>query len=238
MRQSAMVVVVTFGLACGGAPAPDGSGGSAGTGGDAAGGSGPSGGAPAAGGTSSSGGSVATGGDDGAGGTGGTAGVVPSDLFPLALGNSWTWVVINEATADTCDENYLVEELYEADTVGGRDALIISSACAPPDLEQDARMAVVDQEVTQWIDEQWQVTLSAPVGGDHTWTIVSSGAPGDYRWVATGEVTVPAGTFQNCWTRQLLPEEPTSIRTYCPGVGPVREEYPALTLELASYHLE
>ncbi len=60
-----------------------------------------------------------------------------------------------------------------------------------------------------------------------------------YTWESAGSVTMPAGTFNDCWTaRQNVSY--TAYQTYCPGVGMVESYSEDLagngwTAQLASY---
>ena len=63
--------------------------------------------------------------------------------------------------------------------------------------------------------------LDSPVSHGHTWNYVGNTA----TWLDAGTVTVPAGTFTNCWRWQTnTPESGYGI--YCRGVGLVRRFYP------------
>lgn len=211
------------------------------TGGASSGGSSASGGSPAVGGSDtggqSTGGAPASGGAQGTGGvgSGGAGAVLPSDLFPLALGNRWTYVVLNDPTG-YCDQTYLDEEAYATDELDGVSCFVLSSPCYAPDPAYDSRLAVVDDEVVQRLDETWRAVLKAPVAEGTGWIVPYGTESFGYGWYFEGEVTVPAGTFQNCWSRRLSPPEASpDIDTYCPGVGPVRRTSTDLTIELASY---
>ncbi len=83
----------------------------------------------------------------------------------------------------------------------------------------DSRLAVVDDEVVQRLDETWRAVLKAPVAEGTGWIVPCRTESFGYGWYFEGEVTVPAGTFQNCWSRRLSPPEASpDIDTYCPGV--------------------
>ena len=205
------------------------SGGVSSTGGSSAVGGAETGGASSGG--ASSGGAPGTGGA----GSGGQGTVLPSDLFPLALGNRWTYVLLADPTG-YCDPTYLSEEVYDTDELDGVSGFILTSPCYAPDPALDARLAFVDGEVVQRLEDAWQVVLAAPVEPNAAWDLPYGGGTFNYSWSFEGEVTVPAGTFQNCWSRRLSPAEASpDIDVYCPGVGPVRRTSNDLTIELASY---
>jgi hypothetical protein len=58
-----------------------------------------------------------------------------------------------------------------------------------------------------------------------------------FVWSAAPEVTVPAGTFRNCWKRTQAESATPRITTYCPGVGMVRSDRGDHALVLSSYDL-
>ena len=63
----------------------------------------------------------------------------------------------------------------------------------------------------------WLTALGTPVQEGQTWMEGSD----SYTWHSVGTVTVPAGTFDDCWSATL--NVPTSTYAlFCRGVGPVR----------------
>jgi hypothetical protein len=209
----------------GNAGAATSNGGSLGMGGSAGGaasGQGP--GAPA--GTSAGGGS----GKGAAGNNGASGGVTPLELEPLALGNLWTYALtVQQPTAD-CPSGSGTREVTASVEWEGRTAFELQRFC-----DTDAEptyMNVTNGEIYQYLDG-WYRNVAAPVQEGATWAF----APGyTLKWSSVGAVTVPAGTFTNCWRRTILEYE--GGITFCPGVGQVKIELPpSLTAELSSYDL-
>jgi hypothetical protein len=62
------------------------------------------------------------------------------------------------------------------------------------------------------------VILDAPVEEGHTWTYSFGGAGPQFVWHDAGTVTVPAGTFTNCWARAYVSQSLARF-IYCRGVG-------------------
>lgn len=232
-----VAVVAMLGWSCAGSPGPDGASGgttgaSGGAPGDGSGGGSETGGAPSVGGASPAGGAVGSGGAA----TGGQSVTIPADLFPLAVGNIWTYSILEQPMPDFCDPEHLTEEVYALDTVGGREGFVTSAVCFAPS-DQDSRLAAVDGEIQQWIGDMWHVTLAAPLKDGHRWILDVGEPPSEFSWQSTGTVTVPAGTFENCWSRVPVPVEAGVVVTYCLGVGPVRRASAAVTVEMTSYEL-
>ena len=95
----------------------------------------------------------------------------------------------------------------------GKDAFQTTSLCAGA----EASYYAVDGDVVQ-VDYQgtWILALDAPVEEGHTWSNGSS----TFTWHKEPHVTVPAGTFDNCWrATQNVSYEAYTI--FCRGVGPV-----------------
>jgi hypothetical protein len=229
------------GWSCSGSPSDAGSGGSS-----SGGGSNASGGAAAdgfggdsedgGGGTNSTGGVHATGGASlGVGGTGGAITTLATELFPLGMGYSWT---TNAPSVDSsCDPAYPDQEVYAVALVDGREAWVMTYPCFAQDPAEDALLAVIDGQIAQFLGSSWQTTLALPVEEGHTWTIQNEDMWLVFTWHAAGEVTVPAGTFTDCWRREEASEPGYGV-TYCPGVGPVRWAYVSNTTELTAYDFD
>lgn len=165
----------------------------------------------------------------GAGGNMGVGGsVAPLELEPLALGNLWTYTLtVQQPTAD-CPNGVGTRELTASVEWEGRTAFELHRFCD----SEVTHLNVTNGEVYQYLGG-WYRNVAAPVQEGATWAF----APGyTLRWNSVGAVTVPAGTFSNCWRRSILEYE-GSI-TFCPGVGQVKIELPpVLTAELSAYEL-
>lgn len=215
------VLAVSLGLAgCSGSDADssaDGAGGEAGDTGS---------GGTATGGTSASGGG--SGGTDSTN-TGGTAALLPQDLYPLEVGATWTFEV-TEPVGQTCTPNY--ESIERTEAIGGRDAFVVGHACTSG---TEYYLSVQDGELQQWIGDAWVTILPAPIEQGREWSVTPELS---FRWIFVGPITVPAGTYGNCWGREALPPSAPSHTIYCPDVGPVRRVTSERTVELTSLVVE
>jgi hypothetical protein len=212
----------------GAAGAPVAVAGTSGSGGSSAGGA-MTGGASGAvqGGSSFGGSSSGTAGASGSVGASGGAAVVAADLLPLADGNNWTYSAAEEIEGCTMANRLQVSgpESYE-----GRMAYRLVDSCSP---DSPSLVSVNEGRIEQF-SKQWDVTLGMPLAEGTTWQY-SLGTT--FKWQAVGTVTVPAGTFENCWKRVAMSQANATHRTYCPGVGRVLDERGEAKSELVSYEL-
>lgn len=205
-----------------------GAGGSAGTSGGAAGSgvggdageSSGSGGTAAQGGTTSGG----TGGTDaGAGGTSGTAGSGgggnQEPLVPLITGHrsEFRFVALDSSmpTLETCDDPFT--EVGEMDTIEGVTGTRYLSFCTDDFVliegSGDSLTAHIIDPTGKALGTAIEY-IHSPVEDGESWP---TGAP-TYTWAeVTESLTVPAGTFDDCWERVAPPDIATL--TYCRGVG-------------------
>ena len=144
-----------------------------------------------------------------------TAGPSPAELFPLAVGNEWTYLDRSPALAP-------------GDKPPERTVRILSRSADGffRDNERGELRADVD-----CLRDRSRRLLCAPVAKGHSWVSVTGvSATERYEVVATGErVRTPAGTFSDCvrvraHVRAGPGAEHVLELTYAPGVGPVRIE--------------
>jgi hypothetical protein len=154
-----------------------------------------------------------TGGGGGTG-TGGSGGGADDRIDPILLGHAWTYDVQELGSFPLCPAGTHTGEVLGESTVDGKDAFEVSSLCA----NAGSSYYAVDGDVVQ-VDYQgtWLLALDAPVEEGHTWSNGSS----TFTWHSKSSVTVPAGTFSDCWSAtQNVAYEAYTI--FCRGVGPVR----------------
>jgi hypothetical protein len=135
-------------------------------------------------------------------------------IDPIALGRSWTYDVTTFGTYPLCPAGQQTGSATSAATVDGKSAILVKSLC----MNAGSSYYAIDGDVVQ-VDYQgtWLLALDAPVAEGHTW---SDGAS-SFTWHDAGAVTVPAGTFNDCWSAtQNVAYEAYTI--FCRGVGPVR----------------
>jgi hypothetical protein len=181
----------------------------------------------APGGSSLGGSSSGTAGASGNAGANGGGAVVAADLLPLADGNNWTYSAEEDIEGCTMANHLQVTgpESYE-----GRMAYRLVDSCSP---DSPSFVSVIEGRIEQF-SKQWDVTLGMPLAEGTTWQYSVSTT---FTWQAVGTVTVPAGTFENCWKRVAMSQANATHRTYCPGVGRVLDERGEAKSELVSYEL-
>jgi hypothetical protein len=135
-------------------------------------------------------------------------------IDPIAVGHAWTYAVTELGTYPGCPAG---TSTATALTVGTKDgkagAIEVQSLCsaAPPS------WYTVDGDVVQVdVAGTWVLALDAPVQEGHTW----SNGVSTFTWHDAGTVTVPAGTFDDCWTATQNVSY-TAYTIFCRGVGPV-----------------
>jgi hypothetical protein len=130
-----------------------------------------------------------------------------TSLFPAKVGHTMTFQVSSDFPQCSGERTGSVLGTQKVD---GRDAFWISSYC---DGQPPAAVSVSDKSADVDVQGQYIPQLAAPVAEGAKFQSIS----GTSTWHKEGTVTVPAGTFQNCWRS-------TSGNTfviYCPGVGTV-----------------
>lgn len=170
--------------------------------------------------------------EDGGGGSGGDGSVTTSQttttsasttstgsgpddrIDPIEVGHSWTYDVEELGTFPLCPSGSHTGETIGESELDGKHAFEVTSLCANAESSQ---YAVEGDVVFVNYQGTWILALDAPVEEGHTWSNGSS----TFTWEDEGTVTVPAGTFDDCWraTQNVAYEAYT---VFCRGVGPVR----------------
>jgi len=162
------------------------------------------------------GGTIPDGGGPGidGGGGGDDGGGADERLYPLAVGRSWTYEVGAVGAGAVCAPGTYSEEVLGTTSVGGREAFEVAGWCSAVGTNY---LASDGDKVEVYYNGGWIVVLDTPVEEGHTWT---STGPVVYTWKQEGAVTVPAGTFDDCWRREQQVSY-TAYTIYCRGVGAV-----------------
>lgn len=205
------------------------------------------GGATAADGKTGAGGKLGSGGTAGAGGKSGMGGIsgaggatngpppTVEQLMPLAVGDVWNYrTTILPGTTSTmpCPAGMHATTITGTAMFMGESAFTATHFCAPTVTRyyvESAKGLEVD------VGTGWSLVLPRPITDDETFMAASS-----TEVIAhVADVTVPAGTFSNCWATQYLTAT-GPMATYCAGVGLVSLEYDAPSgggylVELTSY---
>lgn len=134
-------------------------------------------------------------------------------IDPIELGRSWTYDVSIIGTYPLCKAGSNKGQVLGSKIVGGKTSFQVQSFCPGAGTSS---YAVMGDRVEIYYANTWVLSLDAPVQEGHTWT----DGVYTYGWEKVGAMTVPAGTFNDCW--KAKPTIGTSYTTFCRGVGPVR----------------
>jgi hypothetical protein len=167
--------------------------------------------------------SVATGmggGGSGSGGSGsgGEGGSSAALLYPLAVGDTWTFDVQNVGLGGACQSGTHASVILSKEIVEGKDAFKLDSFCDPGPpyfLASD-----VGDKVLINVGAGWHTLTDTPLAEGHMWLYAPSNTT--LTWHSEGDVTVPAGTFSDCWTSNGDGASGVFYTTYCRGIGVVR----------------
>lgn len=130
-----------------------------------------------------------------------------ASLFPAIVGHSWTFQITSDFSE--C-RGTRTGQVLSAQKVDGRDAVWISSYC---DGVSPSAVSVGTQSADVDVQGEYIPQLAEPVAEGAKFKSIS----GTTTWHAEGAVTVPAGTFQNCWRAATG----ATFVIYCPGAGTV-----------------
>jgi hypothetical protein len=135
-------------------------------------------------------------------------------IDPIEVGREWTFDVAVLGYYPACANGTYKATGVKAETVDGKQAIYVSSFCPS---SPGFHYSVDGDNVWSHYLGEWITSLVAPVQEGHTWTDGYL----DYEWESKGTVTVPAGTFDECWSATTVASY-TSYILLCRGVGPVR----------------
>jgi hypothetical protein len=133
-----------------------------------------------------------------------------SAIWPLAAGYTWTYDVTTSGYP-ACTNGSSTAAVLAAGPMDGRQAFQVSSFCAG---FGDSWVSTRGDEVDTDYMSTWIIALGAPVAEGQTW----SNGTSTFTWRSAGAVTVPAGTFQDCW-KATQNVSYTFEQTYCRGAG-------------------
>jgi len=138
-------------------------------------------------------------------------------IDPVALGHVWTYDVTVLGTYPACVAGTHSATVLNEEMLGGRQAFQVESFCPSAG---SFFYALDGDRVFTWVAMTWVLSLDTPVSAGHTW----SNGVDSFTWQAVPTVTVPAGTFTNCWSAVEQVSYPT-YTVFCRGVGPVHWHY-------------
>lgn len=161
-----------------------------------------------------------SGGDDTAAPDGGGSGSGSSSgstaLYPLAAGDSWTYSVAAVGTGSICAAGVHEQHVVSENMVAGRAAFQMTSFCSAVAGTYDYAPRG-DDEVDFYYQGSWLTLVDPTLTEGRTWPYFTT----SYHWHREATVTVPAGSYDDCWTA-IQNVSYTASLTYCRGVGLVR----------------
>ena len=144
---------------------------------------------------------------------GGSADGGDDRIDPIVVGHRWTYDVTVFGTYPICSAGSHDGVVLGERMLDGKQAFQVQSFC--PGLGT-VNYAVSGDVVQYDYMTTWALALDAPVAEGHSWT----NGVDTFTWHSAGSVTVPAGTFADCWkATQNVGYE--SYTVFCRGVGPV-----------------
>jgi hypothetical protein len=158
-------------------------------------------------------------GPDGGGGSGsgsGSGGGGSNKLYPLAMGNSWTYNVAAVGAGSICAAGMHEQHVVSANMAGGRAAFQMTNFCSGVSATYDYAPGS-DDEVDFYYQTSWLTLVDPTLTEGHMWPYFNT----SYHWHRETSITVPAGTYTDCWTAVQDVSYSASL-TYCRGVGLVR----------------
>jgi hypothetical protein len=139
-------------------------------------------------------------------------------IDPIAIGEAWTYDVTVAGSFSECNDGTFVSNVSQTESLDGKAAYLISSFC--PGI-QSVWYSASGDVVYAYDGQDWLLALDAPVQDGHTWT----NSIETFVWKDVGSITVPAGTFANCFEADVQDEATYYAVTFCRGAGPVKWHY-------------
>ncbi|MFT3694370.1 MAG: hypothetical protein QM831_14580 [Kofleriaceae bacterium] len=152
----------------------------------------------------------------------GSGGHTSDALYPFAAGNSWTFDVQAVGSGSICAAGSHEQHVVSTNPANGRAAFQLTSFCTGVSATYD--YATTGDEVDFNYQGTWLVLVDPMLQEGHDWPYFNT----SYHWHRETSVTVPAGTYDDCWTA-VQDVSYTAYLTYCRGVGLVRSYSSDLT---------
>jgi hypothetical protein len=140
----------------------------------------------------------------------------PAVLFPLAVGQRWSYSFTNVGGGSLCAPGLHDQIVVSDDPEGGRSAFQLTNPCTGV-IGTNAFSAPGGDQVDLYYAGGWETLVDPMLVEGHSWPYFTS----SYHWEREASVSVPAGTFTDCWTA-VQDVSYTAFITYCRGVGAVR----------------
>lgn len=137
-------------------------------------------------------------------------------IDPIEVGRAWTYDVTVLGFYPACATGTFVSTALGSAPKDGKTAITVQSLCKNAGTFD---YAVEGDRVFSYV-AGWRLSLDAPVAEGHTW----SDGLRTYKWESKGSVTVPAGTYADCWSATVVASY-SSYTVFCRGIGPVKWHY-------------
>jgi len=138
-------------------------------------------------------------------------------ISPMSVGNRWTFEVTGFTADPTCSAGTYDSEVIDMEEIDGSVAYEKRTFCSRNGNQSTSYFRVDGDNVEVLVNSEWETLLDPPVQDGHEWTSYTGSAR---HWEERGQVTVPAGTFDDCWA--AVSESGDYYVTYCRGTGPVK----------------
>ncbi|MBN2804268.1 MAG: hypothetical protein JXR91_14325 [Deltaproteobacteria bacterium] len=155
------------------------------------------------------------------------------EIFPHKVGNWWLFKYENiDAAGGSCEPGDWKAEILSMKLVDNIETYSYLNPCIVQGI-QSTILLQFEGNKTYYANEGYYY-IDTPIEQDYEWP---SPKEGNFRWDAVDTITVPAGTFNNCWDKVYEPTDNHLI--FCPNVGRVKGYTgTAYKSELVDYHLE
>ena len=159
-------------------------------------------------------------------------------LFPHTVGNWWIYrYEYEDEYVSGCAPGEWTARLADMSVVDGKETYQYTNPCVFDEIQRTYSLQFDGDQVILVDFEDPYFMLDEPVEDGAVWETALDGNPYSYTWESVGSVTVPAGTFDDCWKRVDMNTQ--QYLTYCRGIGRVSGgEEGVMTADLIDYHLE
>jgi len=138
-------------------------------------------------------------------------------ISPMSVGNRWTFEVTGFTADPTCSAGTYDSEVIDMEEIDASFAYEKRTFCSRNGNQSTSYFRVNGDNVEVLVNSKWELLLDSPVQDGHEWTSYTGSTR---HWEDRGRVTVPAGTFNNCWA--AVSDSGDYYVTYCRGTGPVK----------------
>ncbi|TPV92462.1 MAG: hypothetical protein B7733_25630 [Myxococcales bacterium FL481] len=144
-----------------------------------------------------------------------------ASLYPLRVGAWWRYRITADEGADQfCSPGEWTSTVEdEAPHEDGGSTFLKSGVCSTERWHYYATADQVRYRSAMSDTTPWSVFLDLPPEAGHVWEPIPGG-PATFEWQPVESVTVPAGTFDNCWLRATHNGALAAADwVFCPEVG-------------------